>query len=102
MKHLILVAFLLGLSNAWSQGKIIDHQAYKEWKRLEKQQFNQNGEWITYEINPLAGDGYLHWYQSATGKHDSLKRAKDAQLDPNGNSSHGKSFLDLIHCATVN
>ena len=30
------------------------------------------------------GDGYLHWYQSETGKHDSLKRAKDAQLDPNG------------------
>ena len=84
MKHLILVAFLLGLSHAWSQGKIIDHQAYKEWKRLEKQQFSQNGEWITYEINPLVGDGYLHWYQSATGKHDSLKRAKDAQLDPNG------------------
>jgi dipeptidyl aminopeptidase/acylaminoacyl peptidase len=84
MKHLILVAFLLGLSNAWSQGKIIDHQAYKEWKRLEKQQFSQNGEWITYEINPLVGDGYLHWYQNATGKHDSLKRAKDAQLDPNG------------------
>lgn len=84
MKHVILVAFLLGLSHAWSQGKIIDHQAYKEWKRLEKQQFSQNGEWITYEINPLVGDGYLHWYQSATGKHDSLKRAKDAQLDPNG------------------
>jgi len=84
MKQVILVAFLLGLSHAWSQGKIIDHQAYKEWKRLEKQQFSQNGEWITYEINPLVGDGYLHWYQSATGKHDSLKRAKDAQLDPNG------------------
>jgi dipeptidyl aminopeptidase/acylaminoacyl peptidase len=84
MKHLILVAFLLGLSNAWSQGKIIDHQAYKEWKRLEKQQFSQNDAWITYEINPLVGDGYLHWYQSETGKHDSLKRAKDAQLDPNG------------------
>jgi dipeptidyl aminopeptidase/acylaminoacyl peptidase len=84
MKHVILVAFLLGLSHAWSQGKIIDHQAYKEWKRLEKQQFSQNDAWITYEINPLVGDGYLHWYQNETGKHDSLIRAKDAQLDPNG------------------
>lgn len=84
MKNLLFCFILLRVSTSWGQQKIIDHQAYKEWKRLEKQQFSQNDEWLTYEINPLVGDGYLHWYQSATGKHDSLKRAKDAQLDPNG------------------
>ena len=84
MKNLLFCFILLIVSTSWGQQKIIDHQAYKEWKRLEKQQFSQNDEWLTYEINPLVGDGYLHWYQSATGKHDSLKRAKDAQLDPNG------------------
>lgn len=84
MKNLLFCFILLSVSISWGQNKIIDHQAYKEWKRLEKQQFSQNDEWVTYEINPLTGDGYLHWNQSATGKHDSLKRAKDAQLDPNG------------------
>ncbi len=84
MKNLLFCFILMGVSISWGQNKIIDHKAYPEWKRLEKQQFSQNDEWLTYEINPLAGDGYLHWYQSATGKHDSLKRAKDAQLDPNG------------------
>ncbi len=84
MKNLLFCFILLIVSISWGQHKIIDHKAYPEWKRLEKQQFSQNDEWLTYEINPLTGDGYLHWYQSATGKHDSLKRAKDAQLDPNG------------------
>ena len=84
MKKLLFFFILLNVSISWGQNKIIDHKAYPEWKRLENQQFSQNDEWLTYEINPLVGDGYLHWYQSATGKHDSLKRAKDAQLDPNG------------------
>jgi dipeptidyl aminopeptidase/acylaminoacyl peptidase len=84
MKNLLFCFILLRVSLCWGQHKIIDHKAYPEWKRLEKQQFSQNDEWITYEINPLVGDGFLHWYQSATDKHDSLKRAKDAQLDPNG------------------
>jgi dipeptidyl aminopeptidase/acylaminoacyl peptidase len=84
MKNLLFCLILMSVSISWGQNKIIDHTAYPEWKRLEKQQFSQNDAWITYEINPLVGDGYLHWYQSETGKHDSLKRAKDAQLDPNG------------------
>ena len=84
MKKLLFCYILLSVSISWGQNKIIDHKAYPEWKRLEKQQFSQNDSWITYEINPLVGDGFLHRYEIATGKHDSLKRAKDAQLDPNG------------------
>ena len=84
MKINLLILFLLFVSFGWGQKKTIDHTSYKEWKRTEKQQFSTNGNWITFEINPLVGDGYLHWYETATGKHDSLLRGKDAQLDPNG------------------
>ena len=84
MKINLLILFLLFVSFGWGQKKTIDHTSYKEWKRTEKQQFSTNGNWITFEINPLIGDGYLHWYETATGKHDSLLRGKDAQLDPNG------------------
>ncbi|MFM6934057.1 MAG: alpha/beta hydrolase family protein [Flavobacteriales bacterium] len=84
MKEILFLIILISTSVCWSQKKIIDNQAYLEWKKLEKQQFNQNGTWITYEVNPLIGDGYLHWYEIATNKHDSLLRSKDAQLDPNG------------------
>ncbi len=75
---------LFFVSFGWGQKKALDHTAYKEWKRVEKQQFSTNGEWITYEINPLVGDGCIHWYEPTTGKHDSLLRGKDAKLDPNG------------------
>ena len=84
MKKLLFCYILLSVSISWGQKKIIDNAAYPEWKRLEKQQFSKNDSWITYEINPIVGDGYLHRYEIASGKHDSLKRAKDAQLDPNG------------------
>ena len=84
MKNLLFCFILLCVSFSWGQKKIIDNAAYPEWKRLEKQQFSKNDSWITYEINPLVGDGYLHRYGIASGKHDSLLRGKDAQLDPNG------------------
>ncbi len=84
MKNILFCFFLLGISISWGQKKIIDNSSYLEWKRLEKQQFSKNDRWITYEVNPLIGDGYLHWYETLTGKHDSLLRGKDAQLDPNG------------------
>ena len=84
MKNILFFFFIFSISISWGQKKIIDHSSYKEWKRLEKQQFSKNDRWITYEVNPLMGDGYLHWYETLTGKHDSLLRGKDAQLDPNG------------------
>lgn len=84
MKINLLTLVLFVVSYSWGQKKALDHTAYKEWKRVEKQQFSTNGAWITFEINPLVGDGCIHWYEPTTGKHDSLLRGKDAKLDPNG------------------
>ena len=64
--------------NGFSQKKQIDYQAYDNWKKLEKQQSTPSANWITYEINPLKGDGYLYFYNQKLNKLDSIKRVTEA------------------------
>jgi len=66
--------------NGYSQKKIIDYQSYDNWKKLEKHQVSPNGNWISYEINPLKGDGYLYFYNQERDKLDSIKRGKEAAI----------------------
>ena len=65
---------------SFGQLKQIDHHAYDSWKRLEKQKPSRTGSWISYEINPLKGDGYLYFYNQASSKLDSIQRGKDASI----------------------
>jgi len=69
--------FSFGLN---AQKKIIDHNAYFEWKKTEKQQISSNGKFVTYEKTPLKGDGYLFIYNSKTQKLDSIFKGKDAKI----------------------
>lgn len=66
--------------NGYSQKKQIDYQAYDNWKKLEKQQVSRNGNWISYEINPLKGDGFLYFYNQKLYKLDSIQRGKEASI----------------------
>ena len=77
------VLILLGFTSVFScfgQIKQIDYHAYDGWKKLEKQQVSATGLWISYEINPLKGDGYLYFYNQKSSKLDSIKRGKDASI----------------------
>lgn len=70
--------FLFLALNGFSQKKIIDHTDYNDWKTLSKNQLSPSGNFVTYEINPLRGDGYLYLYSSKTNTLDSFYRAKNA------------------------
>lgn len=81
MKKFILLTILFSTSlTSFSQKKIIDHTAYNDWKRTEKQQLSSNGNWVTYETIPARGDGYLYIYNVKNQKLDSFYRAKDAKI----------------------
>ncbi|MFM7666719.1 MAG: hypothetical protein ACKO7D_00860, partial [Bacteroidota bacterium] len=67
-------------TNGYSQKKQIDYHTYDSWKKLEKQQVSPSGNWISYEINPLKGDGYLYFYNQKLDKLDSIKRGKEATI----------------------
>lgn len=84
MKRLILVQLicfvLFGANTLLGQKKIIDYQAFDEWKTLKNEQVSMSGKYITYEIQPLKGDTYLYWYNTETAKLDSVYKAKDAKF----------------------
>jgi len=58
--------------------KPLTHSVYNQWKALEKPLISNNGKWVTYEINPQKGDGYIHLLNLQTGGHDSLSRGQEA------------------------
>lgn len=76
---LLIVGFLLLLSGiTLGQKKIIGPDMYEEWKSLSSVKLSNDGRYISYEIKPLKGDGYLYLYNTETGSLDSMLRATGA------------------------
>lgn len=84
MKFLTLL-FIFSLSVfAFSQKSVLDHKAYFRWNKLEKVTLSNQGSWLTFEVQPLRGDGYLHWINIPSGSRDSMYAAKDLQMTESG------------------
>ncbi|MFM7664005.1 MAG: hypothetical protein ACKO68_05715, partial [Bacteroidota bacterium] len=84
MKFLTLL-FIFSLSVfAFSQKSVLDHNAYFRWNKLEKVKLSNQGSWLTFEVQPLRGDGYLHWINIPLGTRDSMYAAKDLQMTESG------------------
>ena len=77
-------AFLLLLSFiAFGQKKVIDHTVYNSWKKNEQQKVSMTGRYVSYEINPHRGDGWLYIYDTQKATLDSFPRGKEARFAPN-------------------
>ena len=74
----ILISFLfLGLTiTLFGQKKVIDHNAYTSWKKIEYQGISNDGNYFSYFVTPLKGDGYVYVYNVKTSKLDSIPRAQ--------------------------
>lgn len=85
MKNLlkaVLVCMLMIQVTAYAQKVPLKHTDYDGWKNLKNQQISANGEWISYEVNPQKGDGFLYLYQVKTKKLDSIARGFNAEFSP--------------------
>jgi len=58
--------------------KPLTHDVYDDWKKMEKPLISDNGRFISYEINPQKGDGWLHLQHQDNTRHDSLYRGQSA------------------------
>ncbi|GAF01590.1 TolB family protein [Saccharicrinis fermentans] len=83
VKFSFIFAFvlILNFSNA-QQKKALSFDDYDHWKSLAKQKISNNGQWISYEINPQKGDGYLYIYNTNSHQLDSIARGKQAIFSP--------------------
>jgi len=86
MKKLILLflGLTLTISSFAQQKKPLDHTVYDHWKDLKNQIVSNDGNWISYEINPQQGDGWIYIYDVQKGRLDSLPRGHSAHFMPDG------------------
>jgi hypothetical protein len=81
---MLICVLFVSLINAQSK-KALDHSVYAGWKDLKQTKISDDGKWVSYEITPMRGSGWLYFIDLMGMKKDSIFRAKDADFPPNSN-----------------
>jgi len=55
----------------------LDHSVYESWKAIANAKISNDGRWVTYEINPQRGDGFLYLVNIKENSIDSIPRGYD-------------------------
>lgn len=105
MQRFIVVFVFVLIAQAYhGQKKKINASSYDEWMHLKNEQISDNGTRITFEINPIAGDGRLHISDGKGLFVNQIPRGKSAQISSDGNSvvfSIGQPY-DTIRALKIN
>lgn len=98
MNRSLSLLFALIALTAFTQKKQLDHTVYDNWKSLKYGQISPDGKFISYQINPHKGDGYLYLYDVQKEKLDSMPRGTQASFSGNGAFLlfHIKPFADTL------
>ncbi len=83
ISSLLIICFSFSLFSQTSTKKVLSHEDYDSWKKLDHPEISANGEWISYEVNPQKGDGFLYLVNTTSMKKDSFARGYDAEFSPN-------------------
>ena len=79
---LLSILFALQSNGQSTEKKPLNPSVFDEWKSLENPIISDNGEWVSFEINPQKGDGCLFLTNLNTQKRDSVPRGYHAQFSP--------------------
>jgi dipeptidyl aminopeptidase/acylaminoacyl peptidase len=79
---LLIIAFLTVLMPLSAQKPALDQTVYDGWKSLSSSDISNDGNWVTYEINPQQGDGWLYICNIASGRKDSIFCGTRATMSP--------------------
>ena len=84
MQKFLLISVLFA-SAVSAQKKVIDHHSYNDWKDVKAEKISDDGAYVSYEILPQVGDGWMYLYSLKSQTTDSVMRAKKAVFGPNSN-----------------
>lgn len=74
----IVFQFFADSSLLAQENKIpLDHSVYADWKTISNHKISNDGKWVTYEINPGQGDGFLYIVDVIKNIRDSVARGYD-------------------------
>lgn len=80
----VLIIALSIFTGVFGQNKIpVDHRVYDSWKSIEGQIISNDGNYISYEVNPQEGDGSLYIYNIEENEATTIPRGKGAKFSPN-------------------
>ncbi|MBC8320802.1 MAG: S9 family peptidase [Bacteroidetes bacterium] len=83
---LIFVLLSINISGIFAQEKIpLNHSVYNDWKSISNQSMSNDGNWLTYEINPQEGDGQLYLFNTQNRNYDSVQRGYKPVLSSKSN-----------------
>jgi len=83
---ILFLLFTIAILNLKAQDKkLIDHSVYDGWNDVKNPVISNNGQYISFEVNPQKGDGKLILFNSVTQDYDTLSRGVKPVFGPNSN-----------------
>ncbi|RMG63774.1 MAG: S9 family peptidase [Bacteroidetes bacterium] len=65
-----------------SPKRALTHDIYDHWQRIRNERLSADGRWLSYQIAPQRGDGWLYVQDLNSGRVDSFARGQDARFLP--------------------
>ena len=78
MKNSLILSFIFCvlLANFYAQKRKIGEQDYRSWNKLSMSKLSKDASLISYQSEPIEGDGQLYIYQNSIGQLDSFSRGE--------------------------
>lgn len=108
MKKLVLLVGLISLIGAGTFAQTskpaLDFTVYDNWKSLSGSQISKDGNYLSYEINPSVGDGFLYIRSQKDQALHSFERGDGALFSPNSDFLvfRIKPYSDSVRLAKLN
>ena len=78
MKNSLILSFIFCVlwANFYAQKRKIGEQDYRSWNKLSMSKLSKDASLISYQSEPIEGDGQLYIYQNSIGQLDSFSRGE--------------------------
>jgi dipeptidyl aminopeptidase/acylaminoacyl peptidase len=74
MKRILILIAFCAACDLYAQKPPLDHSVYDGWKSITRQVISNDGNWVSYIIDPQQGDGWLYVCDLLKGTRDSFPR----------------------------
>ncbi len=82
LKRLSLLLLISLSVLSYGQKNPLQHSDYDGWKNLGRPNITKDARWVSYEINPQQGDGWLYLNDIKKAKLDSIERGNSSKFSP--------------------
>ncbi len=81
----------------------LNHDVYDYWKNIQNPSITNDGRWVSWEVNPQDGDGWLYLKDLRSNRLDSIARGSNAVFSANSNymAFHVNPPADVVRRAKL-